>query len=143
MKATARKTTAVKLESLPPTASALQEHTFRAYHQVQKWRGNDLPPEGWGWELKSGEGLQPVTTEAAPAPIGLLKLISCSCSKPCGKACGCIKAGLLCSIVCKSCNENGCENFSQPKESNHDENSDDSEEDESDSECDSDEEYDY
>lgn len=35
----------VKLNLLPPTFDAAQQHLFRVYYQVQKWLGNELNPE--------------------------------------------------------------------------------------------------
>ena len=36
---------AVKPESLGPISDATAKHSERAYHTVQSWCGNDLPPE--------------------------------------------------------------------------------------------------
>lgn len=35
---------------LPPTEGASRQHSFRVFHQVQKWLGNELSPESWGWK---------------------------------------------------------------------------------------------
>lgn len=32
------------LASLPPTESAAEQHSFRTFHQVQTWMGNNLDP---------------------------------------------------------------------------------------------------
>lgn len=42
----------VKLNLLSSTDSAVEEHLFRVYYQVQKWLGNELNHEDWGWILK-------------------------------------------------------------------------------------------
>ena len=63
------------LASLPPTVDALSHHGFRCFHQVQKWRGNEFSPIGWGWYLENGD-LLPTPMSAAPAPDELLNLIS-------------------------------------------------------------------
>ena len=90
-----------------------------------------MEAEKWGWEFKNNI-LQPVLTTLDPAPESLLKLITCSCTKPCSKACGCIKAGLKCSTICKHCSENDCTNFKTVVEefSDEEEETEDSEEEE-------------
>ena len=41
---------AFKLESLLPTSTAAKFHSFGAYHTIQQWLGNELPPDLWGWQ---------------------------------------------------------------------------------------------
>uniref|UniRef100_A0A8D8XT43 Uncharacterized protein n=1 Tax=Cacopsylla melanoneura TaxID=428564 RepID=A0A8D8XT43_9HEMI len=36
------------ISSLPPTEGAARQHSYRTYHQVQQWLGNNLPPQDWG-----------------------------------------------------------------------------------------------
>jgi len=36
------------LLGLPPSEAAAREHSFRVYHQVQAWLGNQKSPEEWG-----------------------------------------------------------------------------------------------
>ncbi|GBM37029.1 hypothetical protein AVEN_31870-1 [Araneus ventricosus] len=36
------------IASLPPTEAAARQHSFRTYHQVQKWYGNEQNAEQWG-----------------------------------------------------------------------------------------------
>ena len=43
-------------QTLPPTSAAARYFSFRIYHQVQAWRGFDLPPTEWGWKF-SGSNL--------------------------------------------------------------------------------------
>ncbi|KAJ8872407.1 hypothetical protein PR048_026011 [Dryococelus australis] len=50
------------ISALLPTEGAARQHSFRVYHQVQLWLGNELPPELWGWGHKQNR-LMPVTTE--------------------------------------------------------------------------------
>ena len=38
----------VQPQTLPPTSAAAQYFSYRVYHQVQTWRGNNLPPTNWG-----------------------------------------------------------------------------------------------
>lgn len=107
---------AVTLARLPPTFAALQQHSLRVYHQIQAWHGNVLEPEEWGWK-KSGDILIPLLTTEAPAPLSILKLISCACKKGCGKRCGCFKVGLRCSLMCMNCHGQGCFNADRTDES--------------------------
>lgn len=106
---------AVKLESLPPTWSAAQQHVYRVYFQVQKWLGNnDLTPETWGWAMKNNV-LQPVTTLLPPAPDVLLNRIFCNCMKRCGPRCGCRIMGIPCSTACGYCHGQSCLNSESPE----------------------------
>lgn len=99
----------VDLASLPPTEAALRQHSFRVYHQVQKWLGHENCPELWGWK-KTDSGLVPVPTTQPAAPDSLLHMISCNCKKGCTAACGCRKAGLKCSVICGHCLGVSCHN---------------------------------
>ena len=36
--------TAITPESLPPTSDSSTFHSYRAYHQVQVWRGENMDP---------------------------------------------------------------------------------------------------
>ncbi|GBM96651.1 hypothetical protein AVEN_240963-1 [Araneus ventricosus] len=73
------------IASLPPTEATARQHSFRTYHQVQQWYGNEQNAEQWGWN-RNTNGLIPVTTLEHPAPETLLQLISCKCKKGCQKA---------------------------------------------------------
>ncbi|GBM77030.1 hypothetical protein AVEN_67134-1 [Araneus ventricosus] len=92
--------------------AAARQHSFRTYHQVQQWYGNDQNAEQWGWN-RNNNGLIPVTTLELPAPEILLKLISCKCKKECQKAYGCRKAGLKCFFICTNCSGT-CDNLQVP-----------------------------
>ncbi len=85
--------TAFKLESLPPTSSASKQHSYRTYHTLQQWLGNDLSPTEWGWHLQD-DCLVITGSENPIAPDRLLKLISCGCKTGCGRQCDCRKLGL-------------------------------------------------
>ncbi|KMQ87920.1 hypothetical protein RF55_12673 [Lasius niger] len=106
----------VKLASLPPTASAAQQYLYRVYYQVQKWLGNELNPEDWGWIMKNNF-LQPKTTSLPPVPDTLLNIIFCKSSKGCGPMCGCRKLGLYCSAVCGNCHGQSCLNTTPTEDS--------------------------
>ena len=90
--------TQMQLATLPPTSAAAREHSWRVYHQVQSWLGNDPLPSDWGWDLVNGQ-LRPVLTRLPPAPDALLNLISCNCKCGCGRGCGCRRAGIMCSVL--------------------------------------------
>lgn len=107
------------IASLPPTEAAARQHSFRTYHQVQQWYGNEQNAEQWGWK-RSKNGLIPVTTLEPPAPETLLKLISCKCKKGCERACGCRKAGLKCSVICTNCSGT-CDNSQVPSQDSDEE----------------------
>ena len=97
-------------EKFPSTADAGRFHSLRAYHQVQKWRGNNLPPENWGWSA-SPSGLVPFKMSKEAAPEQLLRTIRC----PCGgkwdrKSCTCLKNGLLCTTASEQCKGVSCLN---------------------------------
>lgn len=93
------------IASLPPTEGAAKQHSFRVYHQVQKWQGNELPPELWGWK-RVQTNLAPITTLEPVAPENLLNLVFCKCKTGCGAMCGCRKAGINCTTVCNNCHGN-------------------------------------
>ena len=59
-------------EKLPPTTDAASFHSYRTYHQVQTWQGNDLPSTDWGWE-ESSVGLVPVRMSQSAAPESFLE----------------------------------------------------------------------
>ena len=40
-----------KLESLSPTSAAAKQHSYRTFHTVQQWLGNNFNPTKWGWTL--------------------------------------------------------------------------------------------
>jgi len=104
--------TKFNLSSLPPTAAAARQHTFRAYHQVQIWLDIYQDPEKWGWR-RTPLGLEPIMTTQDPAPPAVLQSISCKCKRKCGTACGCRKAGLKCSVICEHCSGESCTNIAQ------------------------------
>lgn len=98
-----------QLSHLPPTSAAARMHSYRAYLQVQQWRGNALPPTEWGWALHEGR-LRPVPTDKAPAPLELLHMVFCNCPSECAEHCDCRRSGLPCSALCGFCGGSSCEN---------------------------------
>lgn len=87
---------------LPPTEGASRQHFFRVFHQVQKWLGNELSPETWGWK-RVQDCFDPIRTLDSIAPETLLNLIFCKCTTGCAGLCGCRKAGIECTTVCNNC----------------------------------------
>ena len=108
-------------ERLPPTSDAAKFHSYRVYHQVQAWIGNEINPVQWGWRLHNnqlGEILQPIKMEQDPAPLSLLKLIRCNCNGPCDRAtCSCRKHSLKCTLACGQCKGIACTNSGSHTES--------------------------
>ncbi|KAE8737639.1 hypothetical protein FOCC_FOCC016896, partial [Frankliniella occidentalis] len=101
------------LESLPPTADAAHQHSYRVFLQVQAWRGVTLPATSWGWEEQHGRYM-PVLTTLSPAPEYLLKLVYCNCKGTCGGNCECRRVGLPCTSMCGICSGDGCTNSPAP-----------------------------
>ena len=116
-------------EKLPPTMDAAKFHSYRVYHQIQVWLGNNLDPLKWGWNMQKtqrGEILKPLRMEQAPAPTSLLNLIKCNCRGQCDRnTCTCRKHGLTCTLACRQCKGISCTNVS-PVEMPIDDNVDDS-----------------
>ncbi|XP_045475385.1 uncharacterized protein LOC123686399 isoform X2 [Harmonia axyridis] len=131
----------VILASLPPTESALREHTKRVYYQIQQWLGNNLNPDDWGWR-RTLFMMIPIMSNAEPAPKELIDKVSCSCKTNCLSArCGCKKSGLKCNKFCKSCQGQSCDNASARSfnlEDDENEDKEDEERDDSDDENDDD-----
>ena len=42
---------------------AAMRHSFWVFHQVQLWKGNELPLEFWSWEHKQIGTLIPIVTK--------------------------------------------------------------------------------
>ena len=100
----------VSPEKLPPTSNAAIFHSYRAYHQVQTWRGKVLPAEEWGWTT-SPSGLHPVKMSQPSAPDRLLKIMRCNCGGNCNtRTCTCRKKGLHCTPACGQCKGITCLN---------------------------------
>lgn len=100
-----------KLESLPPTSAAAKFHSYRAYHTVQQWIGNNMDPTQWGWKISSSGVLVPIETDKPVAPDNILRMISCGCKAGCSRACSCRKNWLKCSVMCSHCYGITCSNI--------------------------------
>ena len=108
---TAVKTTQLQSEVLPPTSPAAKYHSFRAYLQIQQWKGsNTIRPIDWGWQM-SGVHLLPVLTDQQAAPGGLLRVVHCGCNGNCSNVrCTCRKNNMECSSACTQCRGTSCSN---------------------------------
>jgi hypothetical protein len=70
----------VPIETSQIEISSTSSGSFRTYHQVQQWYGNQQNAEQWGWK-RNKNGLIPVTTLEPSAPESLLKLMQKEMSK--------------------------------------------------------------
>lgn len=103
----------VSPEKLPPTNEAAAFHSHRTYHQVQRWLGNDIASDVWGWKTTPA-GLVPIRMTQPAAPEQLLKVIRCNCGGQCDKkTCTCRKNGLQCTPACGQCRGITCTNVQQ------------------------------
>ena len=104
-------------DRLPPTKDALHHAIMRSHFQMMVWNNDiepnpELPsPSEYGWDLKDGVWV-PVMSTQAPAPISILQLVKCGCSKErCStNRCQCRKNGLLCTDICSCSDNDDCEN---------------------------------
>ncbi|KAJ8686101.1 hypothetical protein QAD02_021895 [Eretmocerus hayati] len=98
---------------LPPPEGALEQHSYRVYHQLQAWRGGINKALDWGWS-ESHYGLKPImlTNKKYSIPEDILRDFFCSCKSGCESySCGCSKRGLKCPDLCKVCVGKDCSNF--------------------------------
>ena len=87
----------IKIELLPPSENAAQQHSYRVYLQVMDSKFLEeahVDPLKWGWVLRNGL-YHPVYTEQPAAPAYLLKFVRCRCKlslkSPCSMNCSCKK----------------------------------------------------
>ncbi|KAJ8869650.1 hypothetical protein PR048_028643 [Dryococelus australis] len=76
------------LATLPPTYSAVRQHSLRVYLQIQQWRHVDLPSTKLGWMLHN-DMLLLVPMLQKVSPDNLMKLVMCNCKISCDKNCEC------------------------------------------------------
>lgn len=62
-----------KLEKLPPTDGAADQHCFRSYLQLQTWLGNKKNVTDWGWKTDANQSVTPIYTNNTLIPEELLK----------------------------------------------------------------------
>ena len=65
----------IKPEVLPPTSATVKYHSFRVFHQVLLWMGENLSATEWGWGIKNKQ-MQPTKTNLGCAPSELLSTSS-------------------------------------------------------------------
>ncbi len=99
-----KSTSPVEPQTLPPTSVAAKYHSLCVYYQMMEWKGESLnmKPKDWGWHIVDGRCM-PLQIDQPAAPLELLDVICCSCSKElCNtKKCTCRKHGLGCTAVCR------------------------------------------
>lgn len=107
----ASKTTAVQVQTLPPTEAAVYYHSLRTYYQIQTWLGTTtLDPLQFGWELRNNV-FRAKTTDLDAAPAKLLSNIRCNCKSNCDtKRCNCKKFAMKCTSACGECQGISCLN---------------------------------
>jgi hypothetical protein len=98
-----------KIENIPPTTYALEQHVKRAVHQAghhvwgQCLQGDPtLPsPAAWGWERTDDNSpWTPCWTTLSEASKACQELLRCGCKKACTKRCKCFMANLKCTQLC-------------------------------------------
>ena len=98
-----------KIENVPPTAKALEEHVKRATYTAGFIWGKTLQadpiapsPEHWGWTKDpKSSSLTPKWTTLLEASKACKELTKCRCKSRCIKQwCKCVQAGLPCSRWC-------------------------------------------
>ncbi|MES9882295.1 MAG: hypothetical protein ABW185_15600 [Sedimenticola sp.] len=87
-----------KLENIPPTADALEQHVKRAAYQAGHIWGQALvaaptlqSPDDWGWRRDDGGSWSPMWTTLPEASEACRELIKCRCKKGCSGRCNCVK----------------------------------------------------
>ena len=101
-----------KMDNIPPSYAALEQHVRRAAYQAGHIWGQSLvadpvvpPPEQWGWKRvgdsssssnSENQALSPCWTILPEAASACLELIKCRCKVGCTGRCSCVKANLMC-----------------------------------------------
>ena len=112
-----------KINSLPPTEAALNEHIKRAHLQTMLWKAADQvnPPDviisgdisDLGWNIVQGVP-HPCTGVTEVASPELMEMVACGCSatSACSnkKQCSCQAAGLSCTLFCRCLAHDNCHN---------------------------------
>lgn len=97
------------MESIPPTQSALLEHSKRAAYQTGIWATCDISlqhapsPENWGWTMKrESQSWNPVWTTMPMASKACSEVLKCGSQseKGCGGRCACKKQQWKCTHLC-------------------------------------------
>ena len=105
-----------KMDNIPPSYAALEQHVRRAAYQAGHIWGQSLvadpvvpPPEQWGWKRvddsssssnSENQALSPCWTILPEAASACLELIKCRCKVGYTGRCSCVKANLQCTDLC-------------------------------------------
>ena len=97
-----------KMENIPPTLNALEQHVKRAVYQAEHIWGQALignpqvpSPDSWGWEKVTDDSLwTPCWTTLPEASKACEELIKCGCKKSCTNGCKSVKANLQFTLLC-------------------------------------------
>ena len=99
---------AVESSQLLPTKDALELYIKRANYQAGIWRRaleaqpNIPPPQGHGSIADQDKEVNIQRTTKPPAPLDIMKLVSCGCKTGCNSGrCSCRKSDLPCTEVCQ------------------------------------------
>ena len=105
----------IMVEVVPPTSAAAKYRSFRIFHQVRLWMGENLSATEWGWRIKNKQ-MQPTKTDLGCAPSELSSLICCNCKAGCSTLrCSCRKHGLVCTPAPGECRGLSCSNSPGPE----------------------------
>ena len=101
-------------EKLPPTEGSSDEHSLRAYLQLQDWivlKSMSRDPNNYGFLYDFIYGYQPTTTKHDWAPKHIRDLTRCNCKTGCeSRRCGCVKNNVPCISACGICHGITCNN---------------------------------
>jgi len=103
----------ISFDKLPPTYSALNQHTRRAMYQAEVWRKcltkkqNVPSPLNWGWELSEIGELKPIWTTKEPVTSVKTLTFCCHCKSACSFRCACKNKSIKCTSLC-SCKYEDC-----------------------------------
>ena len=97
-----------RMDNIPPTLHALEQHVKRAAYQAGHIWGQAIignpelpPPNMWGWHRETDNSAwTPYWTTLQEAANACQELLKCGCKKSCSNRCKCIKANLQCTLLC-------------------------------------------
>ncbi|CAC5394472.1 unnamed protein product [Mytilus coruscus] len=73
----------LKVQTLPPTSAAAEQHCKRVLYQIIDWtEETNLNPLDLGWSI-TNDRLTPIKTTLPAAPDKLLNIIRCKCKTNC------------------------------------------------------------
>ena len=97
-----------KMEYIPPTLHALEQHAKRAVYQTGHIWGHSLigepevpSPDSRGWKrVTDDSSWTPCWTTLPEAAKSWQDLLKCRCKKACTKQCKCVQANPECTQLC-------------------------------------------